>query len=68
MDNKEEVLALLTMLLEGSKNYELLTRNFFTKLREFEKKDLEILYAHDKDIRAVLDEYEIVYKRIQEEI
>ena len=56
------------MLLEGSKNYELLTRNFFTKLREFEKKDLEILYAHDKDIKAVLDEYETVYKRIQEEI
>ena len=68
MDKKQEVLALLTNLLEVSKNYELVTRNFFTKLKEYEKKDLEILYAHDKDIKAVLDEYEIVCKRIQEEI
>ncbi len=68
MDLKEQVINLITRLLEASKEYEKITRKVSDELARFDKKELHILYQHDKDVKAILGEYEALYLRIQEEI
>ena len=68
MDIKPQVVDLLTKLYDISKNYETISREIFEELGKLEKKDLHILYQHDKDVKYLLDKYEEIYLKIQKEI
>ena len=68
MDIKPRVVDLLTKLYDVSKAYETISREIFEELGELEKKDLRILYQHDKDVKYLLDKYEEIYLKIQKEI
>ena len=68
MDIKKEVVELLTTLLDVSKAYDTISREIFEELGKFEKKDLYLLYQHDKDVKYLLDKCEEIYLKIQKEI
>lgn len=68
MDIKPRVVELLKTLYDISKAYESLSREIFEELVKFERKDLHLLYQHDKDVKYLLDKYEEIYLKIQKEI
>ena len=68
MDIKKEVVELLTTLLDVSKAYNTISREIFEKLEKLEKKDLHLLYQHDKDVKYLINKYEEIYLKIQKEI
>lgn len=68
MDIKPRVVELLKTLYNISKAYESLSREIFEELGKFERKDLHLLYQHDKDVKYLLDKYEEIYLKIQKEI
>ncbi|GEM_PF-6879974 len=68
MDIKPRVVELLKTLYDISKAYESLSREIFEELGKFERKDLHLLYQHDKDVKYLLDKYEEIYLKIQKEI
>lgn len=65
---KEQIISLLTVLLEASKEYTETSRKIYKELENFPKNELHILYQHDKDIKSILNEYETVFLKMQEEI
>ena len=68
MDIKPRVVELLKTLYDISKAYESLSREIFEELGKFERKDLHLLYQHDKDVKYLLDKYDEIYLKIQKEI
>lgn len=68
MDIKPRVVELLKTLYDISKAYESLSREIFEELGKFERKDLHLLYQHDKDVKYLLDKYEEIDLKIQKEI
>ena len=68
MDIKPRIVELLKTLYDISKAYESLSREIFEELGKFERKDLHLLYQHDKDVKYLLDKYEEIYLKIQKEI
>ena len=68
MDIKPRVVELLKTLYDISKAYESLSREIFEELGKFERKDLHLLYQHDKDVKYLLDKYEEIYHKIQKGI
>ena len=68
MDIKPRVVELLKTLYDISKAYESLSREIFEELGKFERKDLHLLYQHDKDVKYLLDKYEEIYLKIQKGI
>ena len=68
MDIKPRVVELLKTLYDISKAYESLSREIFEELGKFERKDIHLLYQHDKDVKYLLDKYEEIYLKIQKEI
>ncbi|SEG38654.1 hypothetical protein SAMN05421847_2150 [Halpernia humi] len=65
---EKEVITLLQELLEVSKNFEYKTRNAFQKLDSVPKSELKKMKDNNPKISQILDEFELVYSRIQKEI
>lgn len=64
---EEKVIQELEKLLEATKNYENTMRNVFFILGS-QKSELPKMAINNSRINELLNEFEIVYKRIQEEI
>ncbi|AZI53871.1 hypothetical protein EIB75_10795 [Epilithonimonas vandammei] len=61
---KEQLIEILDAAIEASENYKKATETILKKLDGLDKKEVQIIVAHDIDIRRKFEEFEKIEKEI----